>query len=355
MALQNKFLARLASPAALLLFALVLAGGAAFLAHLYLQKREAAIKSELAAQSKKKAPPMVQVVVPRIDAAANAVLNGNLFVSRPVEDDLVYPDTLLAKDFPNLEGMRLARPVLRGRPVRMSDLQQPEVRDVATVVPQGSRAMTIDIDNLNSIAQTLRPLHHVDIFLLSKEQKAQLGDAGKGSQEQDQATLFMQDMVVLATGQEFRDASAPPDANSTMARPGEVEGAPAKGFDSVTLLVSPAQAARLMVGQRLGTFRVVLRGNHDRSALAMKPVRAADVLPASARGRDGGIEFIVGGRGGNMLHRLPTLPSQDSLAPAMAKSHTLAQALQQPEPVLADPATTASAANQPIPLLRGSQ
>jgi pilus assembly protein CpaB len=339
-------LVKLTSPAALLLLALALAGGAAALAHMYLKKREAALKDELASLSKKKEGPMVQVVVPRIDAAANAVLNGNLFVSRPVEDDLVYPDTLLAKDFPNVEGMRLARPVLRGRPVRMSDLQQPVVNDVAAIVPQGSRAMTIDIDNLNSIAQTLRPLHHVDIFLLSKERKPQFGDLG-GGQEQQQAILFMQDMVVLATGKEFRDTSLAPETANQMARPGEVAGAEAKGYDSITLLVTPAQAAKLMVGQKLGAFRVVLRGSQDRDALALKTVRASDVLPSGARSGEG-IEFIVGGRGGNMIHRLAVPPSQSS--PDASPSSPIPAAVQ-----AATLAQTESAANQPVPVLRGSK
>lgn len=313
MAFSTKLIARLTHPALLLGLAVALAAGVALLAYLYLQQRETAIKNELAERSQQKAPVTVRVVVPKQDAKAGTLLSGNHFVARPVEDDLVYPDTLLADDFASLEGLRLARPVLRGRPVQLSDLQQPEVNDVAAVVPAGQRAMTIDIDNLNSIAHTLRPQHRVDIFLISKAARPRHERAPVDEKSLEQATLFMQDMVVLATGREFQEIdNTPGQRASKMARPGEVEGAPPeeRQFDSITLLVSPRQAARLMVGQRLGSFRVVLRGKLDREALALAPLRGAHLMPAE-RGRDSGIEFIVGGAraSGGMLAPVAMAPS----------------------------------------------
>lgn len=314
----SKIIARMTHPALLLGLAVAMAAGVALLAYLYLQQRETAIKTELAARAHTRAPATVRVVVPKQDAKAGTLLNGNHFVARPVEDDLVYPDTLLADDFPSMEGMRLARPVLRGRPVQLSDLQQPEVDDVASVVPPGRRAMTIDIDNLNSIAHTLRPHHRVDIFLMSKAPQSRHDRAPVDEKALEQATLFMQDMVVLATGREFQDVNNTPEQQANkMVRAGDVEGAQAteRQFDSITLLVTPRQAARLMVGQRLGSFRVVLRGKLDREALALAPLRGAHLLPPD-RGRDSGIEFIVGGAHNGMLAPVALPPSLRDTLPS---------------------------------------
>ncbi|MRW90367.1 Flp pilus assembly protein CpaB [Duganella sp. FT80W] len=358
MANPSKILSRITNPLTLLLIATALAAGVAALAYIYLQKREASIKDELAARSQRKETPMVRVVVPKTDAKVNTIFNTNNFVARPVEADLVYPDSILADDFPSMEGMKLARPVLRGRPVRLTDLQQPDVADVATVVPPGSRAMTIDIDNLNSIAQTLRPNHHVDIFLISRAPKPQrLNGAPTDDKALEQATLFMQDMVVLATGKEFQDvAHTPEDQANKMVRPGEVEGASEKNFDSITLLVKPAEAAKLMVGQRMGSFRVVLRGKQDHTPLALRPLRAGDLMPAAERGRDGSIEFIVGGSRGNMVTQLTVPPSQQALMAAAQQALSPLPAMPgAPAPSAAptDPAA-ASPANLPIPALRAS-
>lgn len=349
MAINSKLAARLTSPLALLLFATLIAAGVAVLAYYYLQQREQTMRAELAASSQKKITPKVNVVVPNADVEANTVLNGARFVSRPVEDDLVYPDTLLAKDFQSLQGLRLARPVLRGRPVRMSDLQQPEVNDVASILPQGTRAMTIDIDNLNSIAQTLRPNHRVDIFLISRAPKAER-QQGQDDKSLEQASLFMQDMVVLATGREFQDVSNPVLDPTRMTRPGKVEGTRENSFDSITLLVKPQEAAKLMVGQRMGSFRVVLRGRNDRDALALRTLRARDLMPASARGRDAGIEFIVGGRG-NIVSHLDMLPSQ---ARALQAAADMAKSAQE-SPLAPPPARipVPASVTEPVPSLRG--
>lgn len=350
MAINPKLAARLSSPISLLLFATLLAGAVAAIAYVYLQKREETLKSELAAKSARRATPMVSVVVPRQNVGPNTILNNVNFVSRPIEEDMVYPDTLLAKDFASMGGLKLARPVLRGRPVRASDLQQPVVNDVAAVLPQGTRAMTIDIDNLNSIAQTLRPLHRVDIFLLSRAMRP-VGGVPVDEKTLDQASLFMQDMVVLATGKEFQDVNRPPETNNEMVRPGDVEGARDTGFDSITLLVRPEQAAKLMVGQKMGSFRVVLRGTNDRDALSLKPLRAGDLMASrGGRVRDAGIEFIVGGRGNNdVISRVAVPPSQAALLAAMtAPPLTQAQAQAQ-----AAPAATTAAVTPPV--IRGAR
>ena len=225
MATTSKIISKMSSPLVLLLLAALLAGGVAWLAYLYLQQREESIKTEIMASSRKKATPKVSVVVPNGDAAVGTVLNGQRFVSRSIDDDLVYPDAILAADFPQMEGQKLARPVLRGRPVRLSDLQVPVVNDVAAVVPAGRRAMTIDIDNINSIAQTLRPNHRVDIFLMSKAPKLEVGLGDMDEKAREQTSVFMQNVLILATGREFVDVNAPRERTEKMVRPGEVEGA----------------------------------------------------------------------------------------------------------------------------------
>src|SRR5690606_11916107 len=108
--------------------------------------------------------------------------------------------------------------------------------------------------------QTLRPHHRVDVFLISEAaQETRAAVEGKPS---EQATLFMQDMVILATGREFADPERDVAQRSKMQRPGEVQGASErdKSFSTVTLLVTPQEAAKLVLGQRMGSYRVALRG-----------------------------------------------------------------------------------------------
>ena len=286
---------RLKSPWIMLVFTIGLAAVVAWIAYAYLQQREERIKKEVAERSAKRQTPKVSVIVPREDARVGVVIDTGLFVSREIDKDLAYPDTLNAEDFATVRGQRLARPVLRGRPLRVTDLQVPEIHDVASVLPEGMRAVTIEIDSVNSIAQTLRPGHRVDLFLLSKANKPK--DTEIPELALNQATLFMQNLAVLATGQEFQDiASDNSDRIQKMVRPGEVEGAREKGFDTITVLVSPKEAARLLIGQKMGTFRVALRGSKDLTPVAMRSVTGGEVLPMGTGGVRDGVEFIVGGK-----------------------------------------------------------
>jgi pilus assembly protein CpaB len=301
--------AKLKSPLVLLLIAALMAGAVAWVAYYYLQQREAAMKAEISAKGKRTSTPKVNVAVPLADVPAGTVLNGTNFVSRPVDEDLVYPDSILAADFPAMEGLKLARPVLHGRPIRLTDLVAPEIRDVASILPAGQRALTIEIDNVNSIAQTLRPNHHIDLFLLTKGEKRP-GAAEESDTGLEQATLYMQDVVVLATGTEFHDVRKGDEGAATkMVRPGEVPGKE-KDFDTVTVLVTPREAARLMVGQKMGSYRVTLRGTHDRNAVALATLRGSDLMPGAHKRRNAGIEFIVGGSE-KLVSQLDVPPSQD--------------------------------------------
>lgn len=309
--------AKFKSPLVLLLIAALMAGAVSWVAYYYLQQREAAMKEEIAAKGKLNNVVKVRVAVPIADSPVGTVLNQTNFVARPIDEDLVYPDTVLADDFAAMEGATLALPVLRGRPLRLSDLVAPEVSDVAAILPAGKRALTIEIDNVNSIAQTLRPNHHVDLFLLSKAVKREgAPDQGEGSLEQ--ASLYMQDVVVLATGTEFHDVSKGDDAAATrMVRPGDVPGKE-KTFDTVTLLVTPKEAARLMIGQKMGSYRVALRGTTDRAPVALATLRAGDLLPSNVPARNRGIEFIVGGGNDKLVTEMAVPPSQQIVRAVMA-------------------------------------
>jgi len=350
---------KLKSPLVLLVIAALMAGLVAWIAYYYLQQREAAMKAEIAAKGKSQNRPHVNVAVPMANAPPGTVLNQSTFVSRPVEQDLVYPDTVLAADFPSMEGLKLARPVLRGRPLRLSDLVAPEIRDVAAILPAGQRAMTIEIDNVNSIAQTLRPNHHIDLFLMNKGARRE-GATEQGEAGLDQATLFMQDMVVLATGTEFRDVSQGDEGAATrMTRPGDVPGKE-KTYDTVTLLVTPKEAARLLVGQKMGSYRIALRGTKDRAPVALATLRGIDLLPGHAgNARNAGIEFIVGGSGNKLVGELAVPPSQDVLKALQAARPA---PLPSPPPPVADASRTnvtisvpATRANSPVSAFAKSQ
>jgi pilus assembly protein CpaB len=331
-----RILSRLNGPWVILAISLASALLVSWFAYIYLQQREHSLQQQAVSAARGHRRPDVVVVVPIEDSNVGAVLTKEKFVARPIEDDLVYPDTLLAADFDTYEGQKLAQPVLHGRPVRMSDLVVPAVKNVASIIPDGKRALTIEIDNLNSISHTVHAGDHVDLFLLSTVEKSSTAgssaESGSGGDKggQAQASLFMQDMLLIATGREFEDVVGHQTPNiEKMAQPGSINGreGEAKEYDTVTLLVSPIEAEKLLVGQRLGNFRIALRGKKDENPVNVKPLNGNDVMQ-QATGAHRSIEYIVGGKGEIKRNRMDVPTSGFTSRPSTVSAAAIQAAAQ---------------------------
>lgn len=267
----------------MLLIAIGLALLATFLTTQYLKSREAAIADEVTARAKQGGP-RVAVAVPIKDLPVGTPLEGNLVAAREVAADLIYPDAILAEDFEKFKGQSLIRPVLHGRPLLRADVR-PMYADFAGTLTPGTRAITIDVDELNSVAHMVQPGNLIDLMLVIKR------DDGGNS-----VVPFMDKMKVLATGQKIiQDGS------------GEVGPQVKKGlsYSNLTLEVTPSQAARLTLAQDLGKMRFVLRNEKDTVSEDFS-VNAQNIfdevtvranMNKSKLAKVGGmVEFIVGGQ-----------------------------------------------------------
>jgi pilus assembly protein CpaB len=302
---MSGILSKLKSPWVLLLGATLLAAGVAYAAYLYLTQREARMKEDMLRRAASQQGPKTSVAVPRIDAKTGMPVELNVFVAREIDSDLVYPDTVTVKDFPNVRGQKLARDVMKGRPLRLSDLQAPEVKDVSGILPAGTRAVTIEIDDINSISQTLRAGHRIDVFLVAKVEPTKGVEVPESARQQ--VSVFMQNLKVIAAGKEFQDIEAAQlQRTEKMVRPGEMRRQ-GEGFSTVTVLVTPKEAQRLLVGSKIGSYRVALRGKDDDATVSVAPLLAGDVMPGR-NGRETGVEYIVGGgKGVGASALVPTL------------------------------------------------
>jgi pilus assembly protein CpaB len=267
----------------MLLVAVGLALLATVLTAQYLKSREAAISEEVAARTKQGGPKL-SVAVAIKDLPVGTPLDQNLVAARNVSEDLLYPDAILADDFEKFKGQALIRPVLHGRPLLRADLR-PMYADFAGTLIPGTRAMTIDVDELNSVAHMVQPGNLIDLMLVMKRD-----DGG------DTVVPFMDKMKVLATGQKIiQDGS---DERSPTVKKG-------LSYSNFTLEVTPTQAARLTLAQNLGKLRFTLRNEKDIASedFSVNSQNIFDEVTARANrsksrqaGATGTVEYIVGGQ-----------------------------------------------------------
>jgi pilus assembly protein CpaB len=282
----------------MLLAAIGLALLATFLTTRYLASREASIAAEVTARTQKGGP-RVAVAVPVRDMQVGMVLAENSVAAREVAADLIYANTILADDFEKYKGQALIRSVLKGRPLLKTDLK-PEVADFSGTLADGIRAITVDIDELNAVAHMVQPGNRVDLMLAMQREE--------GGQT---VVPFMDRMKVLATGQRVVQESEEktPGAKKTST------------YSTLTLEVTPSQAARLTLAQNIGKLRYVLRNEKDEGSVdfAVNAQNIFDEISQRTRNAKkattlaGVVEYIIGGQRSG-----PSLKSVDVPVPGAA-------------------------------------
>lgn len=273
----------------------------------YLKNREARIEAE--AKKRASGGTTVSVVVPQRNLPKGTVVDGSSMAARDVLADTVYSETILASDFGKVQGMRLARPVEQGRPLRRSDLDD-KAKDFAETLPEGKRAITIDIDEINSISQMVRVGNYVDLMLIVSD----ANDPGGGQQ----VLSVLQRVKIVATGQTITRVAA------------AGEGAPAAAirYSNVTFEVTPEEAARIALAQQMGRFRAVLRSDEDKVIAPLAKVNTQTVLRGygydpTKKDDALSVEYIIGGKGSGGVGQTQTInvnmaPTAPAAAPGQA-------------------------------------
>ncbi|HEY0267923.1 MAG TPA: Flp pilus assembly protein CpaB [Methyloradius sp.] len=275
----------------LVVSAVVLGLFATWLSITYLKNREKDIETQLA--TKVKGGPKISVVVPTDDLPAGTILREGTVAARDIATDLVYKNTITADDFDAISGKPLLRAVQKGRPLMREDIIDDRPKDFSQIVPKGLRAITVDIDELNSISQMLKPGDFIDLHLIAPE---------PGSSSTQQVFLFLQHVKVLATGTVTTGNQVDPSAMT------EEERQQAQHYSTITIEVTPEEAAYVALAQQSGRIRATLREGDDNAVVDYPPVTssrlvgfgkkvtgkadAASAVPAK-------VEYIVGGKGGN--------------------------------------------------------
>lgn len=129
------------------------------------------------------------------------------------------------------------RPIVPGEPILRSKVSGTDGRaTLAALLPDGFRAISIPVDNVNGVAGFVLPGMMVDVLLLRQIE-------GDGADQQDQrADVVLESAQVLAVDQMADEKSGQPKPSRT-----------------VTLAVTPQDASRVAIANRMGTLQLTLR------------------------------------------------------------------------------------------------
>ena len=266
----------------LLLGAIGFGIAAAVLSVVYLKAREAALIERLGADEQQ----TVAVVVANQDVPKGTQITSAIAAVREIPVEFVHPDAITPNNFSSIEGKVLVENVAQGKPILASFIDEEFPLDFSDTIPVGRRAMTISVDEINSQANLTRPGNHIDLFInipadvtgfkvpgseggsLQQQALARL----TGPQVSDVVMPVLQDVRVLATGREGYD-----DFQEQLLR-GQFR---TQAYTTMTIDVTPEQAALLTAAQDNGDLLALLRNRKDRGAAKFTGITTADLLTNS--------------------------------------------------------------------------
>jgi pilus assembly protein CpaB len=282
---------------------------AALLSVVYLKARERAILESLKGPEQR----MVAVVVANRDLPRGAPVEDGSFAVREIPAEYVHADAVLPGEYERFKGRAITTALGVGRPLLKSFLDEEFPVDFSDTIPVGHRALTVTVDEVNSVAGMIRPGNRIDILVnipyqtsgfdpklysvgLFRELPGGIdlpqipgGVANLASQfsgEELDAVLaslspgdvivpVLQNVRVLATGQdpyiESLDLLRQPQLRA--------EGS----FTSVTVDVTAEQAALLTAAQDKGDLLALLRNRKDPGATTFTAISARDLFDNAVR------------------------------------------------------------------------
>jgi len=237
-----------------LALALVLGGVAVLLNQYYL-----ATQAELHDQG-----PKAKVVMAKKDIRAGTSLTSSLMQVASIPQRYVPKGSV--KDPKEIEGQEVSADILSGDYIVWNDIAGRRLignRLSEQVEPKdNARAITIPVDELNSLSRSLTTGDKIDILYTFSLSGA----------SQKISVILLQNVPIIATG------------SYSAAEQERGEGGSGKKYGSVTLKLSALDSMRLNYARQNGQINVMLRNAQDSGLIDIKPITAVqDVISATEK------------------------------------------------------------------------
>jgi len=257
----------------MLVGALGAGGAAAYFANGYIEHAIAEHRAELDSQYRP-----LRVVVANADLQPGVALSGKTVAVREVPRAFLHSEAVLAENWSGLAGRVLAHAVRSGEPILLLHLAREAGAGFSAQLPPGMRALTLPVDAEASISGMLAPGDRIDVLFTTNS----------GNDGTTVALLF--NVPVLATGIRTTTNTAWLDSQRQADGAGQ--------FNTVTLCVSPQDAAKITLAQQAGRITITLRRPGDDRPLQLARITKDSLLSiprtakAASRAR---VEIILGG------------------------------------------------------------
>lgn len=211
----------------LLLLATIASGtGAAYFAENYINSQLNAEKNKIREQYISS-----RVVVAKHNLKAGEILNAENLAIRDMPAGFLHKNVINESDSGSIIGKRITQPLNAGDPLLKTFIEHNSANNFSHLIESGHRALTFPVDINSSMAGLLRPGDRIDLMFTLNQ--------GHGNV----TTPLLRNILILAT-----DSSV---SNVTYAANSH--------FQTITLSVTPMDAAKITTAREAGSITVLLR------------------------------------------------------------------------------------------------
>jgi pilus assembly protein CpaB len=274
----------------LLAVAFIMAGLAAFLTKVYLDRKTAELEARFVDRTEK-----MRVVVPKRNLPAGTRIDVGDFAARPMQADTVPPDAVLPGDIDRALGQSLKVALPLGRPLLWGYLSSGVNPSFSDMLDENRRALTIAVDELNSISGMIRPADRIDLFVIGRNPSG-----APNVREEKIVNPLLQDVLVKATG------------NIVRRETGQDGKEYDRRYSTLTLDLLPDEIGKVLIAQENGELKAALK-RPEQDSVNYRATRESDLWPKEEAEEKAGVFFYIGGKGDGVL-RPEMQPSADDPA-----------------------------------------
>ena len=198
------------------------------------------LASEMAAMATRDKGDQIQVVVAKSKMQKGDVLSAAALAVRAVPSDYAHSSALLPEQFDSFDGKVLAYGVKAGEMILWSMLEGKKAASFSSRVEEGRRAITVPVDEINSISGLLEPGDLIDLMVTVSQKDKKL------------TFPVIQTVRIMATGQRSVD---------------DPKNGERRQYSTVTLDTTPEQAQTVIMAREAGKVTALLRNPNDQQKL----------------------------------------------------------------------------------------
>lgn len=218
----------------------------------------------------------VAVVVAKSNLAKGARLSSSTVAVRNIPLEFAHSSAVMPEQFDRVEGQALAFNVKAGEMILWGLLEAKKVPTFSARVEAGRRAITVPVDEINSISGLLEPGDLIDLMVTVDRKGKKI------------TVPLMQSVQVMATGQRAVD---------------DPKSGERKIYSTVTLDTDPKQAQNVIVAREAGRITALLRNPQDKTTTRggqgdLSALLGATPMDAAMGGQE--VPVLYGGRSGKI-------------------------------------------------------